>query len=96
MSSLLPSASWPNDLVLQLPLISLDDEMLISLDDEAVDDMVDLGDFGPSPDTVLQLDDRHVSFLEEQDKVEESEVERLLSLVDQVNPQALAQCISEE
>ena len=86
MNGLLPSASWPRDLAARLPLISLDDETLIPLDDEA-DDMVDLGDFGPLPDTTLLLDDRHVSFLEEQDKVEESEVERLLSQVDRVNPE---------
>jgi len=85
MNSLLPSASWPSNLTVQLRLKSLNDEALIPLEDETDDDMVDLGDFGPLPETVLQLDDRHVSFLEEQDKVEESEVERLLSRVDQMN-----------
>jgi hypothetical protein len=51
--------------------------------------MVDLDDFGPSPETVFQLDDWHVGFLEEPDRAEEGEVERLLSLVDQADPSKL-------
>jgi hypothetical protein len=76
-------AHWPKELPLQAPPGHLDEEA------EADNIMVDLDDFGPSPETVLQLDDRHVSFLEEPDRAEEGEVERLLSLVDQADPAKL-------
>jgi hypothetical protein len=57
--------------------------------DEADESTLDLEDFSPTPDTVFELDDRHVTFLEEQEKVEEGEVERIVSLVDQVDPMKL-------
>ena len=51
------------------------------LDEGDLDEFLELGDFSPLADTVLQLDDQHIMFLEEQDKEEEGEVERLVSLV---------------
>ena len=51
--------------------------------DELEDSIDDLGDFDPVPDTIFQLDDWVVSFLEEDNRVDEGEVDRMLSLVDQ-------------
>jgi len=45
--------------------------------------MSDLDDFGPIPDPVLEVDDRHVSFLEGEDAADDDEVERIVALVDQ-------------
>jgi len=70
-SGFLPLSHWPN----------VEGGPLSYLDDEDPDEFLELGDFNPLPDTVLQLDDQHVMFLEQQDKEEEGEVERLVSLV---------------
>lgn len=72
MSDSVPSSHWPN---------VIGCEPVPNLNEEEDDDFVELGDFSPLPDTVLQLDDQHVMFLEEQDKEEEDEVQRLVSLV---------------
>ena len=44
------------------------------------DDDSDLDDLGPDP--VFEVDDRHVSFLEEEDTADGDEVERIVALVD--------------
>ena len=44
--------------------------------------MPDLEDFGPVPNPVLKVNDRHVSFLEGEDMADD-EVERIVALVDQ-------------
>jgi hypothetical protein len=51
---------------------------------ETDNDSLDLDDFSPLPESMLELDDRHVAFLEGQDTVERDEVERILSLADYI------------
>ena len=67
----LEAASWPKQLHLKTAS---------KLDDEDVES--DSDDFGPVPDSVFEVDDRHVSFLEEEGQVDEDEVERMVALVD--------------
>ena len=69
-------ASWPKALGLKRAS-QCDDS------DDDDDSISDLDDFGPVPDSVLQVDDRHVSFLEEEEAADADEVERIVTLVDQ-------------
>jgi hypothetical protein len=71
-SNFLPFSHWPN---------GIEGEPVSHLDEEDDNTFVELGDYSPLPDTVFQLDDQHVMFLEEQEKEEEGEVERLVTLV---------------
>jgi hypothetical protein len=73
----LEAASWPKALGLKKAPQHDDD------DDSDSESIADLDDFGPVPDSILQVDDRHVSFLEEEEAAEDDEVERIVALVDQ-------------
>jgi hypothetical protein len=70
----LEAASWPDSLGLEGPS---------EIDDEDEDPTSGLDGFGPEPDSVLEVDDRHASFLEEEDTADDDEVERIVALVDQ-------------
>jgi hypothetical protein len=73
MEASLNVAVWPKALRLEKAKAS-------QVNDEASDSDDDLG---PVPDSVLEVDDRHVFFLEEGDAADKDEVERMISLVDQ-------------
>lgn len=66
-------AVWPKALRLEKAKAS-------QVNDEASDSDDDLG---PIPDSVLEVDDWHAFFLEEEDAADDDEVERIISLVDQ-------------
>ena len=72
----LEAASWPK--ALGLKGVSQCDD-----DDDDDSSISNLDDFGPVPDSVLEVDDRHVSFLEEEEGVDDDEVERIVTMVDQ-------------
>jgi len=78
METFLEDASWPKALGLKKASQCDDDD-----DNDDGESISDLDDFGPVPNSVLQVDDRHVSFLEEEEAADDNEVERIVALVDQ-------------
>ena len=74
--------SWPKALGLKAAS-QLDDD-----DDDDDDDSIFNLDGFDSPDSVLEVDDHHVSFLEEQETADHDEVERIVALVDQTELRA--------
>lgn len=73
-----PETEWPSTL--------LHTEIQVESSTEALeDDWIDLGDFGPIPDDMLELDDQHAAFLEDPEQAEEDEVERLVTRIEAVS-----------
>src|SRR5260370_8393065 len=82
---LFPCADWP--VVLCHGVLLLD----TSADVDDPDEWIDLDDFGPLPDDILELDDQHAAFLEEDPhQAEADEVERLVTRIELVTEQRSA------
>ena len=80
-----PAADWP--VVLCHGVLPLD----TSADVDDPDEWIDLDDFGPLPDDILELDDQHAAFLEEDPhQAEADEVERLVTRIELVTEQRSA------